>query len=148
MFATVHIICLILLSTTTEACVDCVRWDFGKSQEEYLTQDVHSAATDVVGTSLIWMYRTLVSPYYFHHCQFFPSCSEYGQEAVRTKGALRGLIMSFERIERCHSFAFLDRYPLVDDPQSDPFSMFVLNFWDMSTVSMRRLDDPRNNSLW
>ena len=35
-------------------------------------------------------------------CRFEPSCSEYGEEAVRKFGILKGGIMAGARICRCH----------------------------------------------
>jgi putative component of membrane protein insertase Oxa1/YidC/SpoIIIJ protein YidD len=35
-------------------------------------------------------------------CTFLPSCSRFGREAVRTRGVLRGVLMTSDRIQRCH----------------------------------------------
>ena len=40
------------------------------------------------------------------NCQFYPSCSNYGADAVRQFGIIRGGIMVSERITRCNPFAF------------------------------------------
>ena len=40
------------------------------------------------------------------NCQFYPSCSNYGADAVRQFGIIRGGIMASERITRCNPFAF------------------------------------------
>ena len=40
------------------------------------------------------------------NCQFYPSCSNYGADAVRKFGIIRGGIMASERITRCNPFAF------------------------------------------
>lgn len=34
-------------------------------------------------------------------CRFYPSCSEYALEAVRTSGALRGTGLAVWRVVRC-----------------------------------------------
>ena len=40
------------------------------------------------------------------NCQFYPSCSNYGAEAMRQFGLIRGGAMASERIVRCNPFAF------------------------------------------
>lgn len=37
-------------------------------------------------------------------CRFFPSCSEYGREAITTHGAGRGLWLTIRRLLRCRPF--------------------------------------------
>ncbi len=40
-------------------------------------------------------------------CRFTPSCSAYGIEAVKTHGAVRGLVLMVRRLLRCHPVKFL-----------------------------------------
>ena len=40
------------------------------------------------------------------NCQFYPSCSNYGAEAVKSFGLIRGGAMASERVTRCNPFAF------------------------------------------
>lgn len=35
-------------------------------------------------------------------CVFYPTCSEYGKEAVIKYGALKGMYLGFLRVLRCH----------------------------------------------
>lgn len=37
-------------------------------------------------------------------CRFFPSCSEYGREAIETHGAWRGGWLTIRRLARCRPF--------------------------------------------
>ena len=53
---------------------------------------------------LIRGYRYVVSPLLPPSCRFTPSCSCYAMEAIETHGTLRGLLLSFCRILRCHPF--------------------------------------------
>ena len=54
--------------------------------------------------TVISLYRRFVSPLLGQRCRFAPSCSEYGLEAVRAHGALRGSWLAVYRIGRCHPF--------------------------------------------
>ena len=52
----------------------------------------------------IVVYRTLIGPLLPPRCRFYPSCSAYALEAVRTHGAARGLWLAGRRLLRCHPF--------------------------------------------
>ncbi|MHB1587250.1 MAG: membrane protein insertion efficiency factor YidD [Acidiferrobacteraceae bacterium] len=52
--------------------------------------------------TLIRAYRYLLSPWLGRHCRFWPSCSEYAEEAVRRHGPFRGAWLALSRIARCH----------------------------------------------
>jgi putative membrane protein insertion efficiency factor len=46
-------------------------------------------------------YRLFVSPVLPRSCRFFPSCSEYAEEAFERHGALRGGWLTAKRLCRC-----------------------------------------------
>jgi uncharacterized protein len=46
-------------------------------------------------------YRLLLSPLLPRSCRFFPSCSEYAEEALARHGALRGGWLTVRRLCRC-----------------------------------------------
>jgi uncharacterized protein len=37
-------------------------------------------------------------------CRFYPSCSHYAEDAIRTRGLVRGWAMAIWRILRCNPF--------------------------------------------
>lgn len=55
--------------------------------------------------SLVKGYRLLISPLLGKPCRFYPSCSEYGIEALEKHGAIKGGYLIINRILRCHPFA-------------------------------------------
>jgi hypothetical protein len=52
----------------------------------------------------IRLYRVVLSGWLGGQCRFYPSCSDYAEEAVRVHGALRGTLMAGWRIARCGPF--------------------------------------------
>ncbi len=54
---------------------------------------------------LILFYQKYLSPLKSTKCPYFPSCSQYGLEAVRQYGALKGGLLCVWRILRCNPFS-------------------------------------------
>lgn len=53
-------------------------------------------------TSLIKIYKFVISPILPSSCRFYPSCSEYAVEALKKYGFLQGTWLALKRIARCH----------------------------------------------
>ena len=51
------------------------------------------------------LYKKRISPLLTRACIFTPTCSEYGIEAVKKHGALKGLFLTVWRILRCNPFS-------------------------------------------
>lgn len=54
---------------------------------------------------IIKFYRKYISPMKSTKCPYFPSCSEYGMEAIEKYGALKGGALALWRIIRCNPFS-------------------------------------------
>jgi putative membrane protein insertion efficiency factor len=52
--------------------------------------------------ALLRAYQLLLSPMLGQNCRFYPSCSHYAIEALRTHGAARGSLLAARRVCRCH----------------------------------------------
>jgi putative membrane protein insertion efficiency factor len=50
----------------------------------------------------IRFYRRLVSPLLPAACRYWPTCSEYAEEACLRHGALKGFALTIGRLLRCH----------------------------------------------
>lgn len=50
---------------------------------------------------LIRGYQLIISPILPGRCRFYPTCSEYTMEAVKTYGVLRGGWLGTRRIVKC-----------------------------------------------
>ncbi|MBK7091235.1 MAG: membrane protein insertion efficiency factor YidD [bacterium] len=51
---------------------------------------------------LVRVYQIVLSPLLPKVCRFYPSCSAYSLEALERYGFLKGTMLSFKRIGRCH----------------------------------------------
>ncbi len=51
---------------------------------------------------LLRAYKLCISPFLGNHCRFYPSCSEYAAEAIRTHGAVKGSYLAMRRLSKCH----------------------------------------------
>ncbi len=55
----------------------------------------------LIAVSLIWVYKALISPLLPSSCRFIPTCSEYGMEAFKRFGFIKGFKLTAQRIIRC-----------------------------------------------
>jgi putative membrane protein insertion efficiency factor len=51
---------------------------------------------------LIRGYQLVISPLLGAHCRFRPTCSQYGIEALRRFGMLKGSWLTIKRVLKCH----------------------------------------------
>ena len=59
---------------------------------------------------LIRFYRYCISPFIPARCRYYPTCSEYALEALKTHGILKGLYLAICRILRCHPLSKRDYF--------------------------------------
>lgn len=67
---------------------------------------------------MIRIYQSTISKVQGDVCNFIPSCSHYGYEAIRKYDVIKGVLMASDRIQRCHGFALLyfpDYYGIKED---------------------------------
>lgn len=51
---------------------------------------------------LIRVYQATLGYVVGGHCRFYPSCSEYGREAIERHGCVRGGWLTLKRMCKCH----------------------------------------------
>ena len=51
---------------------------------------------------LLRAYQLLLSPMLGQNCRFYPTCSNYSIEAIRTHGAAHGSLLALRRVCKCH----------------------------------------------
>jgi len=54
---------------------------------------------------IIKLYKKLIAPSIGFNCRFYPSCSDYAEEAIKTEGAIKGSAKAILRILRCNPFS-------------------------------------------
>ena len=58
-----------------------------------------------VALGLIRLYQVTWSRVTPHSCRFIPTCSQYGHEAIKRYGLLKGGWLTVKRIAHCHPFS-------------------------------------------
>ncbi|MEW6349102.1 MAG: membrane protein insertion efficiency factor YidD [Thermodesulfobacteriota bacterium] len=53
---------------------------------------------------VIRAYQIFLSPLLPSSCRFYPTCSQYGCEAILAHGVLRGSWLTAKRLSRCRPF--------------------------------------------
>ncbi len=53
----------------------------------------------------IKFYKFLISPLIGETCRYFPSCSDYSIEALKTFGLIKGIYLSLKRILSCNPWS-------------------------------------------
>ena len=78
---------------------------------------------------LFRFFQEYISPVDGDRCPSYPTCSQYGQEAVRKHGVLIGLVMTFDRL--IHESDETRRAPLIRVGESNRYYDPVENndFW-------------------
>ncbi len=51
---------------------------------------------------LIFLYQRIISPWIGPKCRYTPTCSQYGIEALKKHGPIKGLWLTMRRVSRCH----------------------------------------------
>lgn len=59
----------------------------------------------------IRFYQLFISPQDTPACNFIPSCSQFSLETIKRYGAVRGLLLTSDRLQRCNPWA-KKYYPL------------------------------------
>ena len=54
---------------------------------------------------LLRVYRWVLSPVAGGGCKFYPSCSQYAEGAIRSRGAVIGVGLAVWRVLRCHPWS-------------------------------------------
>ena len=53
---------------------------------------------------LLRLYQLILSPVLGGQCRFYPTCSQYAQQALYRYGFWQGALKSIKRLLKCHPF--------------------------------------------
>ncbi len=103
----------------------------GVSQRILPMETTETSPVKIGLDGLVWIYRKGISPVNPNRCGFLPSCSAYSAMAVREHGPIWGVIMSADRLMRCHYLKkpgpfspLLPSGKILDLPPKTPFPEF------------------------
>jgi len=69
--------------------------------------------------AFVRFYKIFFSPFLGGACKFYPSCSNYAQQAIELHGARRGSWLALKRLGRCRPFTKGGFDPVPDAEDSD-----------------------------
>lgn len=58
----------------------------------------------IIKNFFFWSYKNFISSQDIQSCVFEPSCSVYAKLALEKKGVVKGSLLTFDRLSRCHAF--------------------------------------------
>ena len=64
--------------------------------------DKISNVLTVIVLFILFVYRYFISPVLGCNCRFYPTCSQYAIDAIKTHGLLLGCWLALKRISKCH----------------------------------------------
>jgi len=88
---------------------------------DYMYKNEHSLLKKlnplhVIFGGALYVYQNVLSKHLSADCLYAPSCSEYGKQAVRQYGLLKGMVMTADRLNRCNRIAATDLRRYSPDP--------------------------------
>jgi uncharacterized protein len=88
--------------------------------------------------AFVQFYKIFFSPFLGGACKFYPSCSNYAQEAIELHGARRGAFLAMKRLGRCRPFTKGGFDPVPDAEDLDAEWLRSDARWDASAESKER----------
>jgi uncharacterized protein len=88
--------------------------------------------------AFVQFYKIFFSPFLGGACKFYPSCSNYAQDAIELHGARRGAWLALKRLGRCRPFTKGGFDPVPDAEDLDAEWLRSDVRWDESVESKER----------
>ena len=56
----------------------------------------------ILAIIIVKSYKYFISPFFQFNCRFFPTCSDYSIESFKKFGFIKGSLLTFKRLIKCH----------------------------------------------
>jgi putative membrane protein insertion efficiency factor len=114
-------------------------WEAGQKEDAYSREALDStlagetSCPKIAALSFIRLYQLTLSGNTGSSCVFYPSCSRYGFFAVEKYGAIKGCLMSAERVIRCNPWTCgydldADTGLYYDPPEAESTADFIFGW--------------------
>ena len=77
----------------------------GPEKRVYTEARSNKNEVQMLFSGLFLAYKTFISSQDMASCTFTPSCSEFGIQAVKKYGPIKGIIATFDRLSRCNGLS-------------------------------------------
>ncbi len=104
------ILILLIISKITFGQMDLLsthynQFDVSEDKISYTQFASYKNEAQQLASFFFLFYKEFISSQDMNTCVFYPSCSVYTMESIKSKGFLLGLISGFDRLCRCHPMA-------------------------------------------
>lgn len=76
-----------------------------KIKDQFALSKQNTNELQAVLSGLFLVYKSFFSSQDNQQCSFHPSCSEFGLEAVKKLGVIKGVMCTCDRLTRCNGFS-------------------------------------------
>jgi len=80
--------------------------DYMVAHNKVLKKESYGDFFSMAIMKMIKIYQNSFSSVQGDVCNFIPSCSHFGYEALKTYGFIKGLLLTSDRLQRCHPGAW------------------------------------------
>jgi putative membrane protein insertion efficiency factor len=70
----------------------------------------------------LYVYQNVLSKHISADCLYTPSCSEFGKQAIKEYGLLKGPLLTIDRVNRCNRIAAQDMKHYSKDQKTNRYS--------------------------
>ncbi|MFN4256068.1 MAG: membrane protein insertion efficiency factor YidD [Saprospiraceae bacterium] len=74
-------------------------------REQFTASRQNPNELQLVFSGLFLFYKSFISSQDQNRCNFHPSCSEFGLQAIKKLGFVRGAVCTFDRMSRCNGLS-------------------------------------------
>ena len=94
----------------TNQDISCLKQAFSTApkprlRDQFALSKENPNELQAVFSGLFLFYKSFFSSQDNQRCSFHPSCSEYGLEAVKKLGVIRGIVCTCDRLTRCNGLS-------------------------------------------